>query len=511
MIALQVPRLGTALLAVFGVLLVFLGYWQVLAAAELDQRADNPQVIAVHFGAPRGTIFDARGVPLATTTIVDGIARRAYADPAFAHVIGYASLRYGQTGLERVWDPILTGLRDPNPVSGIVDDILNRQPEPHDLVLTIDQRLQAFAASQLEGKVGAIVAIDPLTGAVLAMTSSPAFDATAFSGVPSSGESAWMAVQADPDHPLIDRARNGVYTPGSIMKVVTAALALEAGAITPQTTFADQPEEERIGFVVNGFTIKEHRLGRLEPELWDLSPALQVSSNIYFAHVGLELGGQRLLDGARAFGFCAPLAVGSDGRDLPGVASFLTVLDAGGCAPFVDETEVAVAAFGQGRVTVTPLQMALVAATIANDGRRPDPFVVREVRVHAVDGGLGPLVQAYSGGSGRTVVSPATAAAVRAAMVDAVNGLIGRTYAGGGDVSLYGISGVLSAGKTGTAERGGDLRPHAWFIGFVPAQSGAQPAIAVAVIVEGGGAASDAAAPLGGRVMAEWLRLLGAD
>ncbi len=128
------------------------------------------------------------------------------------------------------------------------------------------------------------------------MVSNPSYDATGFSGDPATAQAPFDAVAALPDNPFLDRSRQGHYTPGSIMKVLTAAAALDAGAITPETTFPDQPQQESDGFVVDGFTIREHDLTPVKPALWALSPALQVSSNIFFAHVGLELGAERYLD-----------------------------------------------------------------------------------------------------------------------------------------------------------------------------------------------------------------------
>ncbi len=507
----NIRRLAGYLLLSFLIVTGGLTWWQVADARQLATRADNPQVIAAHRSALRGSIFDATGRVLATTAVTGGLARRTYTDPAFTHVIGYASLRYGTTGLERAYDDLLTGQTDPNPLRGLLDDILARQPQPKDLSLTIDQRLQDFAATQLKGVVGAVVAIDPSTGAILASVSTPTFDATPISGDPSTAVQPMTAIQANPDKPLVDRARQGLYTPGSIMKVLTAASALDAGVITPQTTFPDQPKEETSGFKVSGFTITEHDLGRITPALWDLSPALQVSSNIFFAHVGLALGADRFLEYAKRFGFCSSLAIGSGDRRLPVSASRLTRAAAdGGCSSFSDDVEVASAAFGQAQVSVTPMQMALVAATIANGGVMPVPYVVSAIRSHAADPAKGPaatVLERFGPAAGNRVVSTQTAAEVRSAMVDAVSGPIGRIYAGAGAVQLYGVSGVSTAGKTGTAQRSGTLAPHAWFIGFAPAQDGATPAIAVAVIVEGGGAGSGKAAPIGGKVMAEWLKL----
>ncbi len=511
MIVINIRRLGFYLVLAFAVTAGSLTWWQIWEAPGLAGRQDNPQVIAARRSAPRGSIFDARGALLASSTVIDGISRRTYLDPAFSHVVGYASLRYGATGVERVWDDLLTGRSDPNPLNDLLNDVLDRRAAPRDLTLTIDRRLQDFAAAQLGGVPGAVVAIDPRTGAILAMASSPTFDATGFSGDPETAGAPWAVVAGTPGDPLLDRTRQGHYTPGSVLKVLTAAAALDAGVITPQTTYPDQPQQEVDGFVVSGFTILEHDLGPVKPALWPLSQALQVSSNIYFAHVGLDVGADRFIDYARRFGFCAPLTLGSASRSLAVDASYVTPRADDGCAPFSDQVELASASFGQAGVAVTPLQMALLAAAVANDGIVPDPFVVRDLRVHATDPAGGPsesVVEPYGGGSGRRAISSTAAGQLRAAMVDAVHGLIGQVYAGAGSVARYGITGVLTAGKTGTAERGPDVPPHSWFIGFAPGQNGAQPNIAVAVIVEGGGAGSGAAAPIGGAVMAEWLRLL---
>jgi peptidoglycan glycosyltransferase len=511
-IALNVRRLAFYLVLSFAVVSGGLTWWQVIDAPTLAARQDNPEVIAARRSMPRGAIFDASGRLLASSRLVDGISRRTYVDPAFSHLIGFSSLRFGTTGLEHAWDDILSGRADPNPLNDLVNDILARQPPPSDLTLTIDKRLQDFAAEQLGSDPGAIVALDPQSGAVLAMTSTPTFDATPISGDPDVAAQAMDRIKAQPDDALVARDRQGHYTPGSIMKVLTSSAALDSGAITPQTTFPDQPRQETTGFVVDGFRVLEHDLSPVRPALWPLSEALQVSSNIFFAHVGLEVGGETYLDYARRFGFCRGLAIGQAPRALAVAPSYVTAPADDDCAPFSDRAELAQAAFGQGRVGVTPVQMALVAAAIANDGVLPTPFVVRDVRAHANTPGRGPseqVLETYPSDGGTRVVSSQTAAEVRSAMVDAVQGELGRLYAGSGSVANFGISGVMTAGKTGTAELGPDVPPHSWFIGFVPAQESASPAIAIAVIVESGGSGSGRAAPIGGAVMAQWLKLQG--
>jgi penicillin-binding protein A len=510
-IATNVRRLGLYLMLSFAVVSGSVAWWQVLEAPQLAVRADNPEVIAARRSLPRGTIFDSAGHVLASSKVTDGLSLRSYADPAFTHVIGYASHRFGATGIERAYEDLLVGQTDPNPIRDLISDVLERQPQPRDLVLTINRQLQDFAAAELGGDAGAVVALDPSTGAVLAMVSTPTFDATAISGDPQQAQKPMNALRSDPSEPLLARARQGRYVPGSILKVLTAAAALDGGAITPGTTFRDQPRQETQGFRVSGFTIREHDLGGIQPALWPLSEALQVSSNIYFAHVGLELGPEAFLEYARRFGFCDPLEIGPPGRALSVAASYVTARDDGDCAPFSDDVELASAAFGQAATQVTPAQMAMLAAAIAGEGVMPHPFVVRDVRAHTDDGTLSDTVLETFGSSGGTrVVSSETARQTRAAMVDAVNGELGRLYAGQGDITLYGISNARSAGKTGTAQLGGEQAPHSWFIGFAPAEEGATPEIAIAVLVESGGSGSGRAAPIGGRVMAEWLRIIAA-
>ena len=506
----NIRRLGLYLLISFFLVSVGLAYWQVAQAEALEARDDNPENILIRRTAIRGNIFDANGVRLAWSEPAGNYTSRVYADPEFTHVIGYSSILHGTTGVERAFDGFLTGQSDPNPFAEIADEILEREPQPHDLRLTIDQRLQDLAGSLLGGRAGSVVALDPQTGAILAMVSHPTFDAGPVSGNPATAQSALDAISAQPGAPLVHRAVDGRYVPGSIMKVVTAAAALEANAIDPDTTFPDQPREEVEGFPVGGFVIREHDLGGIQPQLWALSESLQVSSNIYFAHVGLELGRDRFIEYARRFGFCEPLRIGPADHPISVSPSLVTpdAEDGSPCRPFADDVELASTSFGQGSLEATPMQFALVAATIANEGFMPQPYVVSEVLEHGADGTPSEeVVGRPGGGPPRLVVSGATAEIVRAAMVDAVEGELGVHFAGPGDVDLYGMSGVTTAGKTGTAERGEGLEPHSWFIGFARAGEDDEPSIAVAVLVEAAGAGSTQAAPIGGQVMAEWLRL----
>ena len=510
MIATNVRRLAFYLVLAFALVSGSVVWWQVVEAHSLATRPDNPEVIAARRTLLRGSIFDASGQLLASSELVNGLSARTYADPAFTHVIGYSSLRFGTTGLERAFEDLLVGQADPNPIRQVMNDILDRQPEPRDLTLTIDRRLQDFAAAELGADAGAVVAIDPQTGAILAMVSTPTFDATALSGDPDAAQGPMDALRNDPEEPLLARARQGLYVPGSIMKVFTAAAALDAGVIDPETTYDDQPRQETEGFVVDGFTIREHDLGGIQPGLWPLSESLQVSSNIFFAHVGLDLGADQFLEAARRFGFCEPSTIGPEDRALNVAASYVTAQAEGDCGPFTGDVELATASFGQGSTAVTPVQMALLAAAVAGDGVMPHPYVVADIRAHQEGDAPSDTVLQRLGSSGGTrVMSSEAARATRSAMLDAVNGELGRLYAGQGDITLYGISNQRAAGKTGTAQLGGEQAPHSWFIGFAPAQDEATPEIAIAVLVESGGSGSGRAAPIAGRVMAEYLRLAG--
>ena len=253
-----------------------------------------------------------------------------------------------------------------------------------------------------------MVAIDPRTGAVLAMTSTPTFDATPISGDPTARRTGDGPIENQPGNPLVARDRQGHYTPGldheGRHRLGGARDRRDHAARRPSPTSRARRRE---GFVVDGFRVLEHDLSPVEPALWALSEALQVSSNIFFAHVGLEVGAERFLDYARRFGFCAPGGIGRSDRALPVAASFVSAPEDGDCGPFADDVELASASFGQGQTAVTPVQMALVAAAIASDGVMPHPYVVRDVRMHATgDAPSDEILETFGSGGGTRVVAP---------------------------------------------------------------------------------------------------------
>ncbi|HEX5465789.1 MAG TPA: penicillin-binding protein 2 [Candidatus Limnocylindrales bacterium] len=480
-------RLALALAVAYVGLGLGLSYWQVVQAPSLASDPGNPLVMAAAREAPRGEILDARGVVLAKDVrATDGSRRRTYPQPLAAPFLGYQSPIFGTAGLERAFDAQLSGLVPPSPLDALLGKFRDRPYVPSDVVTSIDMRLQREAMRLLGSQRGAVVAMDPTTGRILALASSPTFDPARIVD-PDRGRAYLASLRSQTAAaPLLDRATEGRYVPGSVFKIVTSIAGLGSGAITPATTYPDQPAEERSGFLVDGFRVTDgHHLFTGSTAL-DYSQALQVSCNIWFAHAGLAIGAADLRDWARRLGFEAPIPF-----DLPAAASQVT----GGGGPddgFQDEVELANAAYGQAETLVTPLQMALVASTVADGGVLMKPQLVTEVRPAEGTADL------RAPETWRRVLDPSTATVIREAMVQAVSSDWGRRFAGPAQVP-----GVPTAGKSGTAQLGSG-EPHSWFIGFAPADA---PRIAVAVVIERAGEGSGAAVPLGGKLMAYDLGL----
>ena len=477
-------RVGVGLFIVYAAIGVGLGWWGVVEAGRLTADPGNPLVLAAR-QAPRGQIVDARGVVLAES-VRDGQGGyiRHYPHPEAEPLVGYLSPRFGASGLERSYGPQLLGIGDGGVGGGLLRKLRHDPYDQQDLLLSLDLRLQRRAMRLLRGERGAIVAIEPATGRILAMASTPTYDPNLIVD-PKTGATYFQALLDRPeeDSALLDRTTRGVYTPGSVLKMVTAVAGLGSDAITPQTVYPTQPAEEKTGMPVGGFKVRDGHHPQTGDEALALVDATAVSCNIYFAHTGLNIGGDPFLAWGARLGFGAPIPF-----DVPTATSTLDGGDG-----FVDEVELANAAYGQGQTEATPLQMALVAATIAERGSLMAPHVVDGLR--AADGSVDRVEPSLW----RQVLDRGRAESIAGAMRAAVEGRLGRPYAGKAK-----IPGVPTAGKSGTAELGGSGRPDSWFIGFAPA---GDPTIAVAVIIEGGGTGSEAAVPLGGQLMGTWLDL----
>ncbi len=477
----NVVTVGMALGLAFAVLAAGAGYWQIYQAAALSTAPDNPAVIAAARQVVRGEIMDRTGTILATSKKdKNGEPYRVYTDTSTSSIIGYASRQYGTAGLERTYDAELTGIDSADAVHQLLKKFDANPFDPQDLKLTISLALQKAAIKGLGSDLGAVVMLDPRTGQVLAMASSPTFNASAIAN-PNTATAAFNALLADSRNPLLNRATQGLYVPGSVFKIVTAVAGLGSGSITPATTYAQQPGAEKTGLLVDGYRVRDGHHPFTGDELLNLYTATEVSCNIWYALTGLQVGGAQLVEWAGDLGFGTQIPF-----DLPTAISQVT--NGNGSAPggFKDDVELANAAYGQGETLATPLQMALVAATIANGGVLMKPA----------------LVGSMSGRSGTTTIAPVVlrrvlpadqATAISRAMLQAVEGKYGRLYTTGAAVP-----GVPTAGKSGTAQLGGSGEPNSWFIGFAPANN---PTVAIAVIVEHGGRGGERAAPLAGQLL----------
>jgi peptidoglycan glycosyltransferase len=359
--------------------------------------------------------------------------------------------------------------------------------DPANLTLSLSLPLQRAAVAGLGSDVGAVVMMDPHTGQVLAMASTPTFSASGIAN-PATASRTFTALQRDSRNPLLSRPTQGLYVPGSVFKIVTSIAALGSGKITSSTTYADQPAAEAKGLVVDGFHVIDGHHPFTGSTPLDYQTALEVSCNIYFAETGLQIGGATMADWAGRLGFGSPIPF-----DLPTAVSQVT--NGGGSlgGGFKSRVELANAAYGQGETLVTPLQMALVASTIANGGVEMKPELVTSI-ASAKSGtqNVAPSVL-------RRVLPSDTAGVIRDAMVQAVEGQWGQLFTTGAAVP-----GVVTAGKSGTAQLGGSGEPNSWFIGFAPADN---PQVAIAVVVEHGGRGGERAAPLAGSLMKTFFDL----
>ncbi|MFP5318479.1 MAG: peptidoglycan D,D-transpeptidase FtsI family protein [Acidimicrobiia bacterium] len=461
----QIRGLGITLIVLFGALFVQVNYLQIFAADRLNSHPTNTRAIVRDFARPRGVIQTADGVVLARSVPVDTEfqRRREYPEGAlFAHITGYLSFSFGAEGVERTYNDELVG-RDQETEIRKLSDLLVKREHTGDVTLTLSKKLQQVASEQLGERKGAVVALNPRTGAVLAMADYPSYDPNRLAAHSQAEvRAAWDELNADPDKPLLSRAFRERYPPGSSFKVVTAAAALASGSasiaqpVYPTLTALPLPNS-------GGQTLANFGGGSCGG---NLPEALRVSCNTAFAQLGMDMGAEDLAEVAGDFGFRQeppidlPFAAVSNfpeasafARDLPGLAK---------------------SAIGQQDVAATPLQMALVAAAIANDGVIMKPHVMAEIRNDE-----GEVIQTAEPEQWKQAVSASVAGQVKDMMVQVVERGTGTAAR---------LPGIQVAGKTGTAQTGLDTN-HVWFISFAPAND---PQIAVAVMLENLPTASEA-------------------
>lgn len=455
--------------ALFAVLIGNITYIQVIKASEYQDMPSNNHTINKARFIKRGSIITADGLTLAESIQqADGTYARSYPNGNLAaHVVGYYSQQYGTMGIENTQNDTLTGSKDYSSWQNALNSLAGISEPGNSVQLTIDSRIQRAAEQALAGRVGAIVALDPRSGAVLAWASAPTFDNT---NIQAAIEAANASGGADTS--MYDRATLALYTPGSTFKVLTLASALENGLATLDTTY-DSPGRMEIGGA-DVVSIGERGHGKIS-----LAKAFALSSNTVFGQVADGLGAEKLVATARAFGYGQQL-----GLDFTTAASVMPNPEE------MTEWELAWAGagqpVGQGHTPgpqATVMQNALMAATIANNGIAMNPYVVSQIL--APDGTVLKTTRGHSLGQ---AVGSGTAEQVKQAMLDVVQNGTGSAAA---------IAGVKVAGKTGTAETN-NANANSTFVGFAPYDT---PTVAIAVVIEQNAKGEESAAAVGEQVL----------
>lgn len=446
-------------------LIGYMSYFELYGKESIMANNYNRRLKATEEGIIRGQIFDRNGEVLATTKVSDDISSRSYPyKKLYAHIIGYNSDIYGKTLLEAQYNDTLLGINALGLIGNTVSLVTGEEKTGNNLILTIDHALQARARELIGDNRGAIVAINPKTGEILAMVSTPDYNPNE-----SSLEENWTDISTDEDSPLLPRAVLGLYPPGSTFKVVTAISAIEEG-------LNDFQIEDTGSVVIDGKTFSN--AGNKAYGNLDMTSAMAYSSNVYFSMLSELLDSKALVKTAEKaglnnnFNFDIPLKQSRINRDIK------------------SKTEFAATVIGQGKLLVTPLQMALICSGIANDGVIMKPYLVKSIS----DKNNIVLTSTLSNKL-YTITDEKTNALVKEMMIEVVKNGTGKKAA---------ISGIEVAGKTGTAQNeNSDQGDHAWFIGFAPAED---PEIAIAVIIEN--QAQDGgkvAAPIARKIMSAWL------
>jgi len=484
----QIIRVYVLVLLLFGLLVYFTSKWSVFDAEALQDRDQNRRPLIEEQQVPRGSITSADGVLIAESKPEGGGAHPVYVrdypqGSLFGNPVGYNFVTAGRTEIEQSENDLLSG--EKNEFASIIDQLANRTPEGADITLTLDAGAQKLATDLLQSAIastpgssgggGSVVALDPQTGAVKVMASVPGYD-------PNDVKDADLLEQLNKDEsaPLFNRPTQGTYQPGSTMKVVTAAAALDSGEFTPDSVLSGQT-----GIDIGGVPLEN--AGGESPGDIDMDFALTHSINTYFAQVGEKLGTETMFEYMDRFGFFSdPELDFPDNKMAPsGVYDSGSLLDAG------DAIDIGRVAIGQERLLVTPIQMAEVAAAIANGGTLMKPTFLEK----ATDPD-GRTTDELDPDEQSEVVSEDTANELTTMMTHVTEE---------GTAAGLTVGGESFAGKTGTAEidvANGVNRP--WFIGFAPADD---PQIAVAVMLEScqGCFGGEVAGPIATQVMDDLL------
>ena len=469
-------RVGIAVMALFVTLFLSASYIQVVVSEEIADDDRNVRKLYESFSAERGQIL-AGGIPIATSIPVDNQFRYLrtypYAD-LYAPVVGYYTLNQGNAGIESALNPVLTGRASSQILDQLTALVTGSTPEGASVQLTLDPEIQQIAYDAMGDRRGAVVVLDPSTGRVLAMVSTPSYDPNLLAAHSTSSVlGAYNELSEDPDNPLANRAIAGdQYFPGSVFKVLMTAAALESGDYTAESEFLNPAE---LPLPLSTKSVKNSG-GRLcgGEQTTTLAEAFRLSCNIPYAELGLELGETAIGSMADDFGFGATL-------EIP-----LQVTPSN-FPRGLDDAQLMLSSFGQFDVRVTPLQVAMLSAGVANGGVLMKPNLVDQVIAPNLR-----VLQSYEPTIYSRPLSPQVAQEMTRMMVNNVSQ---------GVASAARIPGISVAGKTGTAETGiGDGRSF-WFTGFAPAEN---PELVIAVVIEGSspeGTANSIASPVAKTIM----------
>ncbi len=446
-------------LMMFLALFVSTSVIQVFAVDELRADGRNSRTLFESYSAERGPILVA-GTPIAESVPVDDQYEylRTYSQPElYAAITGYFTLNQGNTGIEGELNDYLTGSANEQFLDQLGALVTGQSPRGAAVELTIDPVVQQAAWDALGEQQGSVVAIEPATGRILALVSKPTYDPNRLAAHDTQAVlQAYEELINNPDDPLVNRAISGdLYFPGSVFKVLMTAAALDSATFTPDDTFPNPP---RLELPQSSSVISNSEGGACGGgETVTIATALQLSCNIPFAQLGLALGEQTIGEYATAFGFGASV-------DVPMPATPSRYPEG------MDDAQLMLSSFGQYDVRVTPLQIAMISAAIANGGNLMQPTLVDRIIAPDLS-----IVQDDEPVLFSQPISRETAATMTQLMVGGV---------ANGAASNARIDGVDVAGKTGTAENGGDAPYTLWFTGFAPAED---PQVAIAVVVEDGG------------------------
>jgi penicillin-binding protein A len=466
-----IRRVALVIALAFVGLFAQLNVVQVAKSRSLADDPRNRRLLIREYSTERGSIVAGDEILARSIATHDRLKylRQYPLGSLYGHVTGYYSIVYGRSGLEGSYNPTLLG-EDVTSTRDFVDDLIGRPDRGHTLILTLDPTLQRIARQKLGRQRGAVAAINPTTGAILALWSNPSYNPAPLSSHNLDDvRRAWQRLNENRLHPLISRATLERYPPGSTFKIVTASAGLELGKMSPATTFAnprslDLPFSDRVLPNFGGGRCRAGG-GRIS-----FGTGFRVSCNTTFGQVALRIGGDKLAEMASRFGlgsnldFDLPLTPSCLRAGVPGQCDD-TPLDEGLSRPGPFS---ALSGIGQYSVRVTPVQMAVVGAAIQNGGYVVPPHVVREIQ--DFDGTTLRTIEPQRRGP---IFSRRTAREMKELMISTV-------LSGTGRVVGFCCRGQVG-GKTGTAQTGIEGQPpHAWFVAFAPG-------IAVAVVVENGG------------------------